>query len=418
MALQTFSASVLGMISQSAAMDNISKNIANMNTGGYKKIDTSFHTVASKLWDHNQSDIGGVLPNAGWRVDQSGFIQSSSSAMDVAVNGRGMFVLNTASSGSGDTYYGRDGKLQLGGGGTTGGAVDSTEAYITDKNGYYMMGWTVDADGANTSTTLAGMRVDPETFTSTGEASTAATLNLNLPSDKEAGGTETSAISIYDSDGTKQTFNIVWTKQATNNSWELTVGSLSGGTVTAPAVAQNIIFNSDGSLDAATSDTTAAGLVTIEGTFGTATSSFTLDISGISQFSGAYSPVSYDYDGRSNAALRSFEFTDDGYVVGRFTDATTRPLYRMPLATFPNMNGLAPVNGNVWEDSADAGTVSISAAGSGGVASFVPFAFELSNVRVDEEFTKMIMTQHAYSAAATTFKTADEMLSVAKDLKR
>ena len=413
MALQTFSASVLGMISQSAAMDNISKNIANMNTGGYKKIETDFHTVASKLWDHHQSDIGGVLPNASWRVDQAGFIQSSSSAMDIAVNGRGMFVLNNQSDGGGDTYYGRDGKLLLGGGGTLGGTVDSSEAYITDKNGYYLMGWPVDADGNTTSTSLTGMRVDAETFTDTGEATTTATLNLNLPSARETGGTETTAIAAYDSNGTKQTYNLVWTKQAANNTWEVTVGSLTGGTVTAPAAAVEVTFNGDGSIA-----TPASGQIAIAGTFGAATSSVTLDISGITQFAGDYSPVSYDYDGRSNASLKSFEFDSQGYVIGRFTDATTRPLYRMPLATFPNMNGLKPVNGNVWEDSADAGTATIEAAGSGSVASFVPFAYELSNVRVDEEFTKMIMTQHAYSAAATTFKTADEMLTVAKDLKR
>jgi len=413
MALQTFSASVLGMMSQSAAMDNISKNIANMNTGGYKKLDTDFRTVASKMWDHNQSDIGGVLPTASWRVDQSGFIQSSSSYMDIAINGNGMFVLNNQSDGSGDTYYGRDGKLQLGGGGATGEAPDSAEAYLTDKNGYYLMGWEVDSSGATTSTTLSGMRIDPEAFTGQGTATSAGSFSANLAADLDAGSIHSSAISAYDSAGTKQTFNLIWTKQPTVNTWELTVQSNSGGTVTAPAAGIPVTFNGDGSLA-----TPAAGEVAIAGTFGTDTASFTLDISEMTQFAGTYHQVGYEYDGQSTASLETFEFTRDGYVVGRFTDATTRPLYRMPLATFPNMNGLAPVNGNVWEDSVDAGDATIAAAGSGSVAEFVPFAYELSNVRVDEEFTKMIMTQHAYSAAATTFKTADEMLSVAKDLKR
>lgn len=35
-----------------------------------------------------------------------------------------------------------------------------------------------------------------------------------------------------------------------------------------------------------------------------------------------------------------------------------------------------------------------------------------------EEFTRMIMTQKAYSSAATVFRTVDEMTVLLRDLKR
>jgi flagellar hook protein FlgE len=45
-------------------------------------------------------------------------------------------------------------------------------------------------------------------------------------------------------------------------------------------------------------------------------------------------------------------------------------------------------------------------------------AHELSNVDLAEEFSHMIVTQNAYNASATSFRTVDEMTEIARDLKR
>jgi len=39
-------------------------------------------------------------------------------------------------------------------------------------------------------------------------------------------------------------------------------------------------------------------------------------------------------------------------------------------------------------------------------------------VDLADEFTLMIMTQNAYNSSATVFRTVDEMLQTARDLKR
>jgi len=46
-----------------------------------------------------------------------------------------------------------------------------------------------------------------------------------------------------------------------------------------------------------------------------------------------------------------------------------------------------------------------------------PNTLELSNVDLATQFTQMIQVQQAYNSSATVFKTADEMLLVARDLK-
>jgi flagellar hook protein FlgE len=45
-------------------------------------------------------------------------------------------------------------------------------------------------------------------------------------------------------------------------------------------------------------------------------------------------------------------------------------------------------------------------------------ALERSNVDLPQEFTRMLVTQKAYNASATAFRTTDEMTTIARDLKR
>jgi flagellar hook protein FlgE len=75
------------------------------------------------------------------------------------------------------------------------------------------------------------------------------------------------------------------------------------------------------------------------------------------------------------------------------------------------------MNGMVFKESFNSGTAQTIAVDVTGEASFSPYARELSNVNITGEFTKMMMVQSAYNSNATVFKTVDEMVMVARDLK-
>ena len=107
-----FQPSVMGMMSQAHSLSNIGFNIANVNTGGYKATDTQFATLVSKTLD-KQSDLGGVRPVDLQRIDQQGLLLSSNSNLDLGINGRGFFMVNTELDGSGETFYTRDGAFNL-----------------------------------------------------------------------------------------------------------------------------------------------------------------------------------------------------------------------------------------------------------------------------------------------------------------
>ena len=61
MGYNLFQPATLGMKSHAHALDTIGINVANVNTGGYKRTDTRFETMISKSLSQ-QTDMGGMKP--------------------------------------------------------------------------------------------------------------------------------------------------------------------------------------------------------------------------------------------------------------------------------------------------------------------------------------------------------------------
>ncbi len=222
-----FATSTLAMLSQAHALGTIGNNIANLTTGGFKATDTRFSTVLSDSL-FNQSDLGGVTPKDINRIDQQGTVVSSSSSLDVSINGQGFFILNTQLDGSGDTLYTRDGGFSMTTGPDTtttaddGSTITVKEGYLVDKNGYYVQGWTPATDGTfSNSGTLSALRVDQFAFTATGQTTTTAQLGLNLPAVANVGSVNVYTIEVIDSNFTAQTANLNFTKGSTVNTWTI-----------------------------------------------------------------------------------------------------------------------------------------------------------------------------------------------------
>ena len=148
-----------------------------------------------------------------------------------------------------------------------------------------------------------------------------------------------------------------------------------------------------------------------------ATSTFTLNVDNMTQFGADFLAESYNHNGLASANMRNVTFDDTGRVIGSFTDGTTRAIYKVPLAIFQNPNQLEMLNGMVFKETADSGAPEETFADASRRATFVPLAFEISNVDITKEFTRMIMVQKAYNSSATVFRTIDEMVQTSRDLK-
>jgi len=176
-------------------------------------------------------------------------------------------------------------------------------------------------------------------------------------------------------------------------------------------VGDPLVFSPKATLTSPTSFTTS--LTFNDG----ATSTLALDISGLTQFTGDFTPSSFQQNGLASSDIKEISFDKTGQIIGQFEDGTSRKIYKVPLATFVNPNGLQAGNGNVYEETSLSGSSRTVFADTSGIALLSPNTVELSNVELAAQFTQMIRVQQAYNSSATVFKTVDEMLMAARDLK-
>ncbi|TVR78106.1 MAG: flagellar hook-basal body complex protein [Rhodospirillales bacterium] len=424
-----FQPAVLGMGSQSHALSAIGTNIANVRTGGHKRTDVHFATVLSQTVSSHSgqaggtpagtmhSDFGGVRPKDYARIDTQGLVETTNRQLDVAINGRGMFVLNTRADGGGETLFGRDGRFDMTttpevvGAQLNGQPIGINQGFLVDKNGHFVQGWAANPDGTfpDNGGVLSSLRVDSFAFADAGEPTSRAALALNLPATALPGDQETFSIDVFDAAGERRDLFLAFERDVQNRTWNISVDPAPGETATFDPPAP-LVFRPDGELESPTQYQ-----VTI--TSGTP-ATFTLDVAGFTQFGNSFSAFNVNRDGFAASEMRTFRFDSAGHVIGEFGSGMTKPIYRLALADFANVNGLEARNGNVYGQGVNSGEPRIGGAGQDGFGDLLVTARELSNVDLAQEFATMIMTQGAYNASATSFRTMDEMTEVARDLKR
>ena len=189
--------------------------------------------------------------------------------------------------------------------------------------------------------------------------------------------------------------------------WDVEFVSPTGATVKAGSVN----FGGDGRLNAALDTTGKANidLPNIDWANGSAQQDISFDIAGFTQFSGEYNVVSSNQNGAALGLRTGVSIDADGFVTAQFSNGQSSKIYKLAVATFANPNGLDELTGNVFRQSDSSGDFNLREAGKGSAGTIQGGALESSNVDLADEFSKMIVTQRAYSANTKVISTADQM---------
>lgn len=139
---------------------------------------------------------------------------------------------------------------------------------------------------------------------------------------------------------------------------------------------------------------------------------------GMTQLNGDYQLNYWTQNGAKFGNFAGVSIGEDGIVTALFDNGVTRPVFQIPVATFVNVNGMESLTGNVYIATDASGEPTLRGAGSAGSGSVQSAALEASTVDIGTEFTTMIVTQRAYSAAAKIITTADQMLDELVQIKR
>jgi flagellar hook protein FlgE len=403
-------AAVTALNSQSSALSIISTNLANSSTNGYKSIDASFASLLSGGTSKASNGTGGVSVASRQNVLSQGLLSHSSSSTNMAITGNGFFIVSGGQE-SKELGYTRNGEF----------GVDE-EGFLVN-NGQYLMGWATDASGVVTGSESADAlsSIDTDAIATIALPTSNMTLMANLPAEAADGSTFTSALEIYDSLGTAGSIDVTWTKVGPRE-WTaqfadptMAGGGAATGTVASPAITIN--FNADGTL-ASTNPNPPELLVTGWAT-GAADSTISLNLgspgtsSGLSQYSSGATPpaveVKSSHDGVGLGALSGIEVTDAGIVKALYDNGLSRAIYKVPLATFSNANGLTVSDGGVYYATTTSGNAALRTAGEGGAGTISGSRLEVSTTDTNSEFSKMMAAQQAYSGAAQVMSAANSM---------
>tara|TARA_R110002073_G_scaffold76804_6_gene186376 strand:+ start:1690 stop:3090 length:1401 start_codon:yes stop_codon:yes gene_type:complete len=459
------STAISGIRAQATALSYISDNIANSQTTGFKRTDASFYDSVTSS-GQNFYLPGTTYAQPAYTNNVQGAINASSVATNMAINGDGFFVVSEA-VGSLDNQpvlldvdrYTRQGDFEM-----------DRNGYLVNSSGYYLQGVDIDiATGnpvgdvpsaiqinrsflnANQTTVIdyeANLPAYPETVnsdpTTAGSELLLAGTFANDPTtvtggagngfvqaaeeplflDRSLAG---GSITVYDDLGAPLQVQVRWAKVENtdgdgpaglpdSDTWNMFYKTSDTATGTAAKwtnIGQDYVF-ANGQLAPAVSSATITNLTINGNNLGNVTLDHgTANITQFEDTNGSVSVNTLDQDGFASGSLLEVAVSNDGRIVGTYSNGKSVDLAEVAVVRFNDANELQKMDGGAYASTQGSGEAVTGASGS-----IVSAALEGSNVDIADEFSKLIITQQAYSANTRIVTTADEMITETLNMKR
>jgi len=447
-ALQT---AVAGLRSQSYAMENISGNVANSQTVGYKRMDTSFVDLVIDR-PREQAIAGSVRAQSNQAISLQGDILPTGKNTNIAINGSGFISVSQISGFrdgqpvfSENNLFTRRGDFQL-----------DKDGYLVNGAGMYLRGDSINLDGLITSTNGILRITDttvPANATETVDyravlPSTAGTNFYNAnnvdtviddpgdPADNYADwpqirANESSAflsrtisggsVVVYNSAGAPIDLQLRWGK-LDNDQWGLFYQNNASASGTEPMWTQlggaPITFNANGTMAGGSPTSFQIDENTlINGQALSEDLTINFGSEGLRQFAvpnNLIQGLELSQDGYPAGVLQDISVSSDGRISGIYSNGQSFAIARVAIAQFAAPNMLKPRDGGTFEQTIESGQPTFSPEG----ARIIGGAVEQSNADIAEEFTKMIITQQAYTANTRVVTTSQQMMEATINMVR
>ena len=224
------------------------------------------------------------------------------------------------------------------------------------------------------------------------------------------------AVTVYDATGAPVNLQLRWAKTDSaasgsghTDTWNLFYqvdGAATGTNTVWKNVGTSFTFGSNGQMSPAVSSITLTA-PTINGTT-LGDISLNFGAGGLTQFADSNGNVQVNQinqDGFAAGQLQSVSVSDSGRIVGSYSNGRTMQLAEVTLANFNAANALKRIDGGAFEVTDQSGPALY---GNGGA--ILGSSLEASNTDIADEFTKLIVTQQAYSANTRVISTSNTMV--------
>ncbi|MCW2577469.1 MAG: flgE [Modestobacter sp.] len=429
--LRSMFSAISGLRAHQTKLDVAGNNIANVNTVGFKGSQTVFEDTLSQVLRNGSAPNGAVAgtnpAQVGLGVKVAGITtnfgqgstQNTGRASDFMISGDGFFITEQGNQ----QLYTRAGSFDLDGVGN-----------LVTPDGATLQGWMADPNGVvDSNGPLKALKITQGQVLSP-VATTGATVSGNLSAGAVATDAPvTSQVTMYDALGNAHQVQATMTKTAVANQWTLALTE--NGTALGTPATQTLTFNGSG---ANTGELTTSGTDPLAGpitdangkkvvaftpnatTYPSWAGPVTLDLSALNQFGGVSTAAAKQNEksGSALGTLQSYSLSNDGTIVGLYSNGLRQSIGQLALASFTNPGGLEKAGNSSYRAGDNSGNPLVGAAGTGGRGTLSAGALEMSNVDLAEEFTGLIVAQRGFQANSRVITTSDEILQDLVQLKR
>jgi flagellar hook protein FlgE len=408
--MSSFSIALSGLNADSAALDVVGNNLANLNTTGYKDSTVSFYDLLQQSVAGGSTQIGGgVSAPQTERIFTQGSITDTGGNYDAAIDGNGFFVVQDP---SGNTLYTRAGNFQL----------DANGNLVT-ATGQYVQGWTAQNGVLDTSGAIGNITI-PSNALQTPSATQNMQLSINLNAAGVVGqstGTFTAPITVVDSLGVSHNLSVVFTEQSPGT-WGYSVNSpgqdLTSGTAGTPSsvATGTLSFDANGNLTSPTAPAqvqiTVSGLSDGANDMAINWNLATSDGNGtpvVTQYAAASTESAATQDGVPASQVTQVSIANGGAITAQFSNGNQVVIGQLALASVSNPDSLIAVGQNNYEVGADTATPVVGVPSTGTLGTVEGGSLEDSTVNIATEFTNLIIYQNSYEANSKVISTLDQM---------
>ncbi len=226
-------------------------------------------------------------------------------------------------------------------------------------------------------------------------------------------------IAIYDSLGGKHVLSAALVRTDTVNTWDIILTAITGNVAAIDPPNRRVnglAFDSQTGVFSGIPEGEAGEFVVTFAHDAAHAQTLRLDLGtvgsfdGLTQLAGTSTAVAREQDGYEAGRLSAVSVSNDGTVVGAFTNGIKKDLAMLQIALFNNPAALESKGGGYYVPSANSGGAVVTQAMNAGAGVIHGGALEKSNADVATEFVNMIEAQNGYQANARTIRVANDIL--------
>jgi flagellar hook protein FlgE len=371
-----------GLKAYSDGLQQVSNNVANLNSLGFKTSDVSFANIATSrdtggigLGNGARGGEGGVGIATGSLNLKPGELRQTSNDLDLAIDGTGFLVLLKGD----EVRYARTGSFEVG------------------KDGYIVLAGTewrlaaLDDAGRAVALSIDADRTNPPV------ATTKVVFADNLSS--TATDYALSDVSVYDASGVKHLWNIAFHRDEGATDWTVTVTDDKAKTIGTATLSF-----------AAGAPSAETAQLTFEDSENGLSVMFDFSKNVTSFSSGTVSSLrTASVDGHAIGSITTVSVNTDGELELAYSNNEKKQLGAVAVASFRDSSDLSEESAGLFS-AASGADVQLLTSADPRVGKVLSDRLEASNVDLSNEFGELILIQRGYQASSQIISVSNDMI--------